>query len=98
MPGRPVFLLTPGRMYWSRSPNNRPPEGLACIEMLEPDQQGRDVVPGSGIEPDILDADLAEHLLRIAYLSHACLVKIGRNRPDLVENGPKPAYSPDSST
>ena len=41
------------------------------IEVLQPDQEGRDVVPGFGIQPDLLDADLAEHLLGIAYLSHA---------------------------
>ena len=73
-------------------------EGLACIEVPEPDQEGRDVVPGFEIEPDILDADLAEHLLGIAYLPDVCLVKIGRNRAELPGNGPKPAHSPDSST
>ncbi len=41
------------------------------IEVLQPDQEGRDVIPGFGIQPDLLDADLAEHLLGIAYLSHA---------------------------
>ena len=41
------------------------------IEVLKPDQEGRDVIPGFGIQPDLLDADLAEHVLRIAYLSHA---------------------------
>ena len=46
-------------------------EGLVGIEVLQPDQEGRDVIPGFGIQPDLLDADLAEHLLRIAYLSHA---------------------------
>ncbi len=72
-------------------------EGLIGTEVLKPRQQGRDVIPGSGIQPDVRGANLAEHLPWIAYVSHACLVKIGRNRPVWRENGPKPVLSPDSS-
>ena len=52
------------------------------VQMLKPQQQRRNVVPGLGIQLDVLDANFAEFHLRIAYFSHPCLAKICENRPE----------------
>ncbi len=67
------------------------------VEMLKAQQQGRDVVPGPEVQLNVLDADLAEFHLRIAYLSHLCLAKKCAHRPELGPKGSKTAFQPKSS-
>ena len=66
-------------------------ETLVGIQVPEPDGQGGNVVPGPEVQPDVLDADLAEFRLRIVCPSHACLAKNCGIRPESRPNGPKPA-------
>ena len=43
---------------------------LIGIEMLETQQQRRNVIPGLQVDPDVLDPDLAEFHLWITDVSH----------------------------
>ena len=58
-------------------------EILVGTEALKPRQQGRHVVPGSGIQPDVRGVNPAEHPPGIACLSHACFAKIGGKWPQI---------------
>ena len=51
IPGRPVFRLVPGEDVLVEKRKQSLAEGLVGIEVLQPDQEGRDVIPGFGIQP-----------------------------------------------
>ena len=73
------------------------PKRLVAVQVLKPQQQRRNVVPGLEVQLDVLNADFAQPHLRIADLSHPCLAKIRRNRPESARKTLKPA-SPSRSS
>ena len=72
-------------------------EMLVDVEMLKSRRQGRVVVPEVGVQFDVLDLNLAELHLRIAYLSQSCFAKKCAHRPELSPNRQKTALQPRSS-
>lgn len=93
-PDLPVDAGKDVRLHEREQPLAETPVGT---EVLEPDGQGRDVVPGLEVQIDVLDANLAEFKLRTDRFSHACLAKNCRIRPESREKAPKTALPARSS-
>ena len=82
MPGRPTLLSVPGKNVLLQKLEQPDTETLVGVKMLKAQQQSRDVVPGFQVQPDVLNADLAEFHLRIADLSHVSPRRIAQISPD----------------